>query len=97
MRRGAFLVNTSRGPVVDQAALIEALQEGWIAGAGLDVFDPEPLPPDSPLLRLPNVVVTPHMAAFTKEGLLRMAMSVVEDVLAVLEGGVPKHPVTGNW
>lgn len=97
MKRGAFLVNTSRGAVVDQAALIEALQEGWIAGAGLDVFDPEPLPPDSPLLRLPNVVVTPHMAALTKEGLLHMAMSVVDDVLAVLEGGVPKHPVTGNW
>jgi len=97
MKRSAFLVNTSRGPVVDQAALIEALQEGWIAGAGLDVFDPEPLPPDSPLLRLQNVVVTPHMAAYTKEGLLNMALSVVDDVLAVLEGRVPKHPVTGNW
>lgn len=93
MKRDALLVNTSRGAVVDQAALMEALQEGWIAGAGLDVFDPEPLPPDSPLLRLPNVVVTPHMASLTKQGLLQMGMSVVNDVLAVLEGGVPKHPV----
>lgn len=93
MRRGALLINTCRGAVVDQAALVEALQEGWIAGAGLDVFDPEPLPPDSPLLRLQNVVLTPHVAAYTKEGLLHMAMSVVNDVLAVLEGRVPKHPV----
>jgi D-3-phosphoglycerate dehydrogenase len=93
MKREAFLINTCRGAVVDQAALVEALQEGWIAGAGLDVFDPEPLPPDSPLLRLQNVIVTPHMAALTKGGLLHMAMSVVNDVLAVLEGGVPNHPV----
>lgn len=97
MKRDAFLINTARGSVADQAALIEALQKGWIAGAGLDVFDPEPLPPDHPLLQLPNVVVTPHMAAFTQEGLLNMAMGVVNDVLAVLEGSPPQHPVTGDW
>jgi phosphoglycerate dehydrogenase-like enzyme len=78
--------------VVDQDALIQALQEGWIAGAGLDVFDPEPLPADSALLKLENVVVTPHMAAHTDEALLRMAM-VVEDVIAVIEGRLPKNPV----
>jgi phosphoglycerate dehydrogenase-like enzyme len=92
MKSSAYLINTSRGPVVDQAALVHALQEGWIAGAGLDVFDPEPPPADSPLLNLDNVVVTPHMAAHTDEALLRMAM-VVNDVLRVLEGGVPQCPV----
>jgi D-3-phosphoglycerate dehydrogenase len=93
MKPNAFLINTSRGSVVDQAALVQALQEGWIAGAGLDVFDPEPLPSDSPLLKLDNVVVTPHMAAHTQEALLRMATMVVTDVLAVIEGQPPKHPV----
>lgn len=92
MKPGAYLINSSRGPVVDQAALVQALQDGWIAGAGLDVFDPEPLPSDSPLLRLENVVVTPHMASHTDEALLRMAM-VVDDVLAVIEGRQPKYPV----
>jgi D-3-phosphoglycerate dehydrogenase len=92
MKHSAFLINSSRGPVVDQAALIQALQEGWIAGAGLDVFDPEPLPADSPLLVLQNVVLSPHMAAHTDEALLRMAM-VVKDVVAVIEGRPPENPV----
>jgi phosphoglycerate dehydrogenase-like enzyme len=77
---------------VDQAALVSALKEGWIAGAGLDVFDPEPLPPYSPLLALENVVVTPHMASHTNEALLRMAL-VVEDIIAVLEGREPQYRV----
>jgi D-3-phosphoglycerate dehydrogenase len=92
MKLGAYLINSSRGPVVDQDALILALQQGWIGGAGLDVFDPEPLPADSALLKLDNVVVTPHMAAHTDEALLRMAM-VVEDVIAVIEGRPPRNPV----
>lgn len=92
MKPSAYLINSARGPVVDQNALLRALQEGWIAGAGLDVFDPEPLPADSPLLQLDNVVVTPHMAAHTDEALLRMAL-VVEDVMAVIEGRPPKYPV----
>lgn len=92
MKPSAYLINTSRGAIVDQAALIRALEEKWIAGAGLDVYDPEPLPADSPLLKLENVVVTPHMAAHTEEALLRMAM-VVEDVIAVLEGRLPRYPV----
>lgn len=65
MRRDAILINISRGAVVDQPALIRALQEGWIAGAGLDVFDPEPLPADSPLWRLPNVIISPHVSGVT--------------------------------
>jgi D-3-phosphoglycerate dehydrogenase len=92
MKRTAFLINSARGPVVDQAALIRALQEGWIAGAGLDVYDPEPLPKDSPLLKMENVVLSPHMAAHTDEALYRMAM-VVTDVLAVIEGRKPEYPV----
>jgi len=92
MKSTAFLINSSRGAIVDQEALIQALREGWIAGAGLDVFDPEPLPSDSPLLKMDNVVVTPHMAAHTDEALFRMAM-VIEDVLAVIAGDSPKYPV----
>ena len=92
MKSTAFLINSSRGPTVDQNALVRALQEGWIAGAGLDVFDPEPLPADNSLLKFENVVVTPHMAAHTDEALMRMAM-VFEDVLAVIEGRPPKYPV----
>jgi D-3-phosphoglycerate dehydrogenase len=92
MKPSAFLINSSRGPVVDPAALLRALQEGWIAGAGLDVFDPEPLPGGDPLLSLENVVVSPHMAAHTEEGLYRMAQ-VVEDVMAVIEGRAPTYPV----
>ena len=92
MKKTAYLINTARGPVVDQAALIRALEGGWIAGAGLDVYDPEPLPPDSPLLRMSNVILSPHMAAHTDEALLRMAM-VVTDVLAVIEGRTPQFPV----
>jgi len=92
MKPTAYFINTSRGPVVDQAALVRALQEGWIAGAGLDVFDPEPLPTDSPLLTLENVVITPHMASHTDEALLRMAL-VVEDIIAVLEGREPHYRV----
>ncbi len=92
MKPTAYFINTARGPVVDQAALVRALEEGWIAGAGLDVFDPEPLPSDSPLLALENVVVTPHMASHTNEALLRMAL-VVEDIIAVLEGREPRYRV----
>ncbi|WP_258360325.1 D-2-hydroxyacid dehydrogenase [Moorella sulfitireducens (nom. illeg.)] len=63
MKRSAFLINVARGPVVDEAALIKALEEGTIAGAGLDVFEIEPLPADSPLWKMPNVIITPHCAA----------------------------------
>ncbi len=65
MKPTAFLVNIARGAVVDEAALIRALREGWIGGAGLDVFETEPLPPDSPLWKLDNVILSPHVAGFT--------------------------------
>jgi len=92
MKQSAYLINTSRGPVIDQVALVKALQEGWIAGAGLDVYDPEPMPMNHPLNKLDNVVMSPHMAAHTDEAMLRMAM-VVSDILAVIQGRQPQNPV----
>jgi D-3-phosphoglycerate dehydrogenase len=90
MKPTAFLVNTSRGPVVDEAALTEALREGHIAGAGLDVFEREPPYPDSPLLAMDNVVLSPHMASFTDEGRYRMGVTVVQQVLEVFRGERPR-------
>jgi len=86
MQPTAFLVNTSRGPLVDERALLAALQSGAIAGAGLDVYDNEPLPKDHPLLELPNTVLTPHLGYVSREGLAEMYGQVVEDLAAVLRG-----------
>jgi len=90
MKPSAYLINTSRGAVVDEKALIRALQEGRIAGAGLDVFDPEPPEPDNPLLSMDNVVATPHLSSFTDEGRARMGIGVVQQVLQVLRGERPR-------
>jgi len=92
MKPTAYLLNLSRGKVVDEAALIDALRTSRIAGAGLDVYEVEPLPSDSPLLRMENVVITPHMSSHTDEALLAMAM-VVKDVIEVLHGRPPEFPV----
>jgi D-3-phosphoglycerate dehydrogenase len=92
MKPTALLVNTSRGQVVDESALTEALTSKRIAGAGLDVFWTEPLPADSPLLSLQNVLLTPHMAAHTEEALRNMSL-VSKDIVAVLEGQEPEHCV----
>ncbi len=90
-RPDAFLINTSRGAVVDNVALAQALERGTLCGAALDVFDPEPLPADHPLLRAPNTLFTPHIGARTVEGLRRMN-AVVDDVIAVLQGKTPQYP-----
>ena len=89
MKPGSFLINVSRGPVVDEAALIRALESGHLGGAGLDVFDPEPPSPDNPLLRMENVVVTPHVASNTDKGYWRMSQGVVDQVIQVLHGECP--------
>jgi D-3-phosphoglycerate dehydrogenase len=86
MRRGAFLVNCARGGLVDEAALIEALDSGHLAGAGIDVFAQEPVAPDDPLPRHPRVVATPHLGASTIEAQVTVAAQVAEEVLAILEG-----------
>lgn len=95
---GAFLINVSRGPVVDQAALIAALDAGRLAGAGLDVFDPEPLPGDSPLLQMPNVILTPHMASYTADGTRAMHGGVAAQIVQLLHGERPPQIVNaGTW
>jgi D-3-phosphoglycerate dehydrogenase len=86
MRPTACLINTSRGPIVDEAALIEALRHKRIAGAGLDVFDKEPLPLDHPLRTLDNVVISPHLGYVTQENFAASYGGVVEDIRAFLDG-----------
>jgi phosphoglycerate dehydrogenase-like enzyme len=86
MKPTAYLVNTGRGALVDEAALYETLEAKKIAGAAIDVFQTEPLPADSPLLRLDNVLVTPHVAWVTDQGIARMASHPVENILAFLDG-----------
>jgi D-3-phosphoglycerate dehydrogenase len=89
MKSTAFLINVSRGPVVDEVALIEALKIGQIAGAAMDVFDPEPPSSDSPLFKMPNVVATPHVSSFTDLGREAMSQGAVEQTLQVLRGERP--------
>ncbi len=93
MKRTAYLVNTSRGPVVDQVALRLALLDGSIAGAALDVTDPEPLPADDPLLQAPNLLVVPHVGSATVRTRARMAEMAVENLLAALAGREMPYPV----
>ena len=89
MKPTAYLVNTSRGPVVDQKALTRALQEGWIAGAGLDVLEEEPPDPRDPILGLDNVVLTPHYASYTEEAYVEVREKAARQVVQVLRGEVP--------
>ena len=93
MKPGAYLINTARGTIVDEKALVEALREKRIAGAAIDVYDPEPPRPGNPLLHMDNVIVTPHFCAMTEESLYNMATVVAQGVLDVLEGREPQYPV----
>jgi D-3-phosphoglycerate dehydrogenase len=89
----AYLINTARGAIVDQAALVEVLAARRIAGAALDVFETEPLPPDDPLRDLDNVILTPHSASWSAESSLECRRVAVEHVVTVLRGGVPADVV----
>ena len=86
MKRGAFIVNTARGGIIDEPALYAALTGAKLAGAGLDVFDKEPTPADNPLLKLPTVISAPHMAGVTRESLDRMGLQTARNILSVLDG-----------
>jgi D-3-phosphoglycerate dehydrogenase len=86
MKKTAYLINTSRGPIVDEKALIAALQNNAIAGAGLDVFDIEPLPPDHPFRKMDNVVITPHLGYVSEQNYRKYFPDAVEDIRAWLDG-----------
>lgn len=91
MRPGSMLVNTSRGGVVDTAAVVEALQSGHLRGAGLDVFETEPLPQDSPLRDCPTAVLTPHASWYSEESETELKRRVIENVVEVLSGRRPRN------
>jgi phosphoglycerate dehydrogenase-like enzyme len=95
MKAEAYLLNLSRGEVVDEEALAEALREGRLAGAGIDVFTEEPVNPDNPLLKLDNVILSPHIAGATNESRARIFLATVENINRVLQGEKPINVVNG--
>jgi D-3-phosphoglycerate dehydrogenase / 2-oxoglutarate reductase len=92
-KKELFIVNTARGPVIDEAALIRALQDGKIAGAGLDVTEYEPIQPDNPLLKMENVIITPHVAWYSEESESELKRKTAQNVADVLSGYYPKYLV----
>jgi D-3-phosphoglycerate dehydrogenase len=93
MKKTAILVNTSRGPLLVEKAVADALAGGKIAAAGLDVFESEPLPPDSPLLKLDNAILSDHAGWYSEESVAELKTKAARNVLAVLQGGKPIYPV----
>ena len=91
MKPSAYLINTARGPVVDEDALIGVLQHGKIAGAGLDVFEEEPVPKNNPLLKLDNVIVAPHSIAWTEESIRDIGLDACRNVRNVYKGKAPDY------
>lgn len=93
MRKGSYLINAARGALIDEAALLEALRSGHLAGAALDVFDPEPPMTNHPLFSLPNTICTPHIASYTAASVLRMEVMVCEQIASALRGERPSNLV----
>ena len=93
MKKTAHLINTARGALIDEPALLKALKKGEIAGAGLDVFESEPPEYENPLLHLPNVVVTPHMAGWSDEAVYREQEEAALEIKLLLEGKSPRYPI----
>jgi len=89
MKKDAYIINAARGALIDTAALSRALDSGQLAGAGLDAFDPEPLPPDASILQCKNIVLTPHIGAETVESYNNVSSTTVKDIIAVLKGDEP--------
>lgn len=89
MKKTAFLINTARGPIVDEAALTRALREGWIQGAGIDVFEQEPTPPDNPLLKLENAIFAPHAICLTDEFFITMWHEMTKQISKLIQGEKP--------
>jgi D-3-phosphoglycerate dehydrogenase len=98
MHKGAYLVNVARGALIDEAALLEVLRSGHLAGAALDVFDPEPPLANNPLFTLPNTICTPHIGSYTAASVLRMQVMVCEQIASALRGQRPTNLVnTAVW
>jgi D-3-phosphoglycerate dehydrogenase len=93
MKDTSILINTARGPIIDENALCDALEEKRIQAAGLDVFEEEPLPADSPLKSLDNVVLTDHTAYYSEESLVELKTKTARNAAKVLQGGAPVYPV----
>lgn len=93
MKKTAYLINVSRGPIVDEKALYKALREGWIAGAGIDVYEKEPPDPGNPLFKLENIVLTPHIAWYTEDAFRRLEMSAANEAVRILQGQLPRNLV----
>ena len=91
MKPTAYLINTSRGGVVNEAALVKALKKGWLRGVGLDVVENEPVSPDNPLFNFPNVVITPHALARTWESMDKVVVTIQDAVDEILQGGMPEY------
>ena len=93
MKNSSTIINTSRGGLINQTDLKEALKSGTIAGAGLDVFENEPPDPQDELLTMNNVIMTPHVAWYTEESIVNLHKEVIEDVIRVLRGNTPHNIV----